>query len=346
MKMLILGGTIFLGRHLVEAARARGHEVTLFNRGLHDPALFPDVERLRGDRGGDLAALRGRHWDAAIDTNGYVPSKVCATARVLADTVRHYTFISSVSVYADLSTPDVDEEAPVSTLTPEQVQAAEEIEPPRLGTVAMAYGEHYGALKALCERKLTEMLPGRVLHVRPGLIVGPYDYSDRFTYWPQRVARGGEVLAPGRPERGVQLIDARDLAAWIIRMGEVGQTGTYNATGPDHLLTMQRVLETCRSVTNSNAMFTWLDDAFLLSNGAAPWGQVPLWIPDDAGMPGFLAMSTARARAAGLTFRPLAETVRDTLAWDDTRPSNSEREAGLSADQEAHLLHGWHEQHG
>src|SRR5689334_6385973 len=209
MKLLILGGTIFVGRHLIDAALSRGHEVTIFNRGLHGPDLYPDVEQLRGTREGDLTALQGRQWDAVIDTNGYVPSIVRASAQLLANVVTHYTFISSISVYAEFSHKGMDETAPVGTITAEQIKEAEQVIPPKKGTTARAYGPSYGPLKALCEQVAEEMMPGRVLVIRPGLIVGPYDYSDRFTYWPYRLARGGEVLAPGRPDSPVQLIDVR-----------------------------------------------------------------------------------------------------------------------------------------
>ena len=346
MKILILGGTIFLGRHLVEAALERGHEVTLFNRGQHGTDLYPQVEQLRGDRWGDLRALEGRQWDAVIDTNGYIPSVVRASARLLAGAVKQYVFISTVSVYADVSVAGVDEVAPVSTITPEQLREAESIVPPAKGVVARAYGEHYGALKALCEQTVEECLPGRVLTVRPGLIVGPYDYSDRFTYWPGRIARGGEVLAPGRPERPVQLIDARDLAEWIIRMIEIGQVGIYNATGPAEVLSMQQILDACKQVNSSDASFTWIDEAFLLSEKVQPWSQIPLWLPEEPESAGFNSLSIERALAAGLTFRRIAETARDTLAWDATRPADEERQAGLAADEEARLLRVWHQRQG
>lgn len=344
MKILILGGTIFLGRHLVEAALKGGHEVTLFNRGRHSSDLYPQVEQLRGDRRGNLHALEGRQWDVVIDTNGYVPSVVRASAALLTRSVKQYVFISSISVYNDVSMPGMDESAPVEILTSEQLHDAESIVPPATGTIARAYREAYGALKALCEQAVEEVMPGRVLNVRPGLVVGPYDYSDRFTYWVGRVARGGEVLAPGRPERPVQLIDARDLAEWIVRMVETGWMGTYNATGPAHVLTMQQVLGACKAASGRSATFTWMDDAFLLKEQVQPWGQVPLWLPEEPESAGFNAISIAKALAAGLTFRPIVETARDTLAWDVTRPADGEREAGLAIEDEIRLLQVWHEQ--
>src|SRR5215207_1183335 len=248
MRILILGGTVFLGRHSVEAALARGHEVTLFNRGTHNPALFPQVEKLHGDRNGDLAVLRGRTWDAVIDTSGYLPRAVRKSAELLSDAANHYTFISSISVYPHPVPRNADESAPVEILDD---PASENI------------GEHYGGLKALCEQVVDEYFPNRAINVRAGLIVGPYDYMDRFPYWVDRVARGGEVLAPGHPDRPVQLIDARDIAEWNIRMIENGMSGTFNVTGPDYLLTMQAMLEAWRRATNSDARFTWMDEAFL-----------------------------------------------------------------------------------
>jgi len=345
MKILILGGTIFQGRHLVEAAISHGHEVTLFNRGQHGPQLYAQVEQLRGDRRGDLHALEGRTWDAVIDTNGYVPSIVRASACLLANRVKQYVFISSISVYLDVSMRGLNETAPISQITPEQVHEAEHILPPAKGIIARAYGESYGALKGLCEQVVEEVLPGRALHVRLGLLIGPYDYSDRFTYWPGRVARGGEVLAPGRKTRPVQVIDARDSAEWMMHMVEAGQMGIYNVTGLPESLTMQQILDTCKAVSGSDATFTWVDDAFLLEEEIQPWWQMPLWLPEDPDVAGINAISIARALETSLTFRPLAETVRDILAWDITRPAGAERRAGLTADDEARLLRVWTEKH-
>lgn len=344
MKLLILGGTIFLGRHLIEAALDRGHEVTIFNRGLHGKDLYPDVEKLRGQREGELTALQGRQWDAVIDTNGYVPSIVRNSARFLANATTHYTFISSISVYAEFSHPGMDETAPVGTITAEQIKEAEQVIPPQQGTPARAYGPSYGPLKALCEQVVEETMPGRVLVIRPGVIVGPYDYSDRFTYWPYRLAQGGEVLAPGRPGSQVQIIDVRDLSEWIIRMIETHQTGTYNTVGPEQPITMQEMLETCQRVSGSNAHFTWIDESFLLEAGAIPWSQVPLWLPDIEGMSGHNAISHMKALAAGLTFRPLAQTARDTLDWASQRSSETRWQAGLTPEDESRFLQAWHQQ--
>jgi 2'-hydroxyisoflavone reductase len=341
MKLLILGGTKFLGRHLVESALARGHEVTLFNRGQLNPELFPEVEKLRGDRDGGLDALKGRRWDAVVDTSGYSPRVVRDSARLLAEAVEHYAFISSISVYKDTSVPGVDEDYPVAAVTDERLREAEALRQSEL-TAAPFFGEMYGALKALCERAAEEVMPGRVLNVRAGLIVGPHDYTDRFTYWPRRVAEGGEVLAPGDPERQVQVIDARDLAEWVLDMAEAGRAGTFNATGPDYNLTMGRVLETCRGTTGSDARFVWVDERFLLDAGVGPWMEMPLWTPaSDEGNRHIMGLSVGKALAAGLKFRPLSETVRDTLEWDLTRPADTQRRAGLAREKEREVLDAW-----
>lgn len=331
MKVLILGGTVFLGRHLVDAALARGHSVTVFHRGHHLADLPPQVERLRGDRTkGELAALRDRRWDAAIDTSGDLPRSVRASAELLASAVDHYTFVSSISVYHDASVIGIDEGAPLAELADADTDAEEE----SAGT--------YGAHKALCERAAEAAMPGRVLHVRPGLIAGPYDPTDRFTYWPRRVARGGEVLAPGRPERAVQFIDARDLAGWIVRMVETRRAGVFNATGPERPLPMRAVLETCQATSGSDATLTWVPDEILLAEQIQPWTELPLWIPESrATHRGFMAVNCARAVGAGLAFRPLAETVRDTLAWDAARPRGTVWQAGLQPEREAAALARW-----
>ncbi|MCK4305271.1 MAG: SDR family oxidoreductase [Candidatus Eisenbacteria sp.] len=324
MKLLVLGGTVFLGRHLVGAALVSGHEVTLFNRGQHNPSAFPKLEKLRGDRNGNLEALRGRRWDAVIDTCGYLPRVVRASGKLLADATDHYTFISSLSVYSDLSSLQIDESTPVGTLEDE--------------TVEEITGETYGPLKALCEQAAEEALPGRVLSIRPGLIVGPHDPSDRFTYWPRRVAQGGEVLAPGRPEREIQFIDVRDLAEWTLRMIEGHHTGTYNATGPERPLTMLAFLEACRTASASDARFVWVDQWMLKEEGIEPYTTMPLWIPDAHD-----TVNCSKAFQEGLMFRLLEETIQDTLAWDTTRPADTEHQAGLSPERESQVLESWHQ---
>ncbi len=318
MKLLVLGGTSFLGRHLAGTALERGHELTLFNRGRTNPELFPEAEKLHGDRDGGLTPLEGRSFDAVVDTSGFFPRIVRASAELLADSAGHYTFVSSVSVYADLSQPP-DESSATGTIEDETVED---------------FGDehqNYGPLKALCERKVERMFPGRALVVRPGLIVGPYDPTDRFTYWPRRLAHGGKILAPGTPDRPVQFIDARDLADWIVRMAEERRSGIFNAA--NHGATFGDVL--------ARADVVWVDDAFLLEQGVGEWMELPLWIADPA-FAGMEEVDVSRAVAAGLTFRPIAETIRDTAEWDATRDEYVPK-AGLAPEREAALLAAWRE---
>ena len=274
MKLLILGGTRFLGRHLVTAAQVRGHEVTLFNRGNYKT----DLESIKGDRHTELHKLQGRRWDAVVDTSGHLPRSVRAAAEVLANEVERYVFISSQNAYRDVGIRGIEETYPLRTLTTEQLERANSIDT----SGQPSYGELYGGLKALCEQAAEEVMPNRVLIIRPGLIVGPDDYSDRFTYWPVRVARGGEVLAPGRPDRFIQFIDVRDLAEWTISMIEQKATGAYNTHGLPNTLTMQQLLDECKSVTGSDAQFTWISEAFLLQENVAAWSELPLWLPEEA----------------------------------------------------------------
>jgi 2'-hydroxyisoflavone reductase len=325
MRILIIGGTRFLGRALVGSALARGHRLTLFNRGRSNPDLFPQVERLTGDRLVGLEPLQGQEWDAVIDTCGYEPAAVRLSAGLLAGAVHRYVFISSISVYADMSRPGVDELAPLARL-PEG--AGEEFQM-----------EHYGPLKALCEQAAEQAMRGRALTIRPGLIVGEYDPTDRFTYWPWRIAQGGDVLAPGKPTHLTQFIDARDLADWIIRMVEQEAAGVYNATGPGRPLAMGELFEACLAVSGSAARLHWVPETFLLENGVQPWSELPLWLPESE--PEYAGMDQAdirKALAAGLTFRPLEDTLRSTLAWANSRPAGHEWRAGLAREREAELL--------
>ena len=328
MKLLVLGGTVFLGRHVTECALARGHDVTLFHRGHHGADLFPAVERIIGDRDGGLDALHGRTWDAVVDTSGYVPRIVGASARTLASSCGFYAFVSSVSVYSDFSQVAMTEDAPVGVLDD---TSTEEIT-----------GETYGPLKALCEQAVADAFGTRCAIVRPGLIVGPCDPSDRFTYWPARLDRGGEVLAPGNPDRPVQFIDARDLASWIVDLCERAQSGTYNAVGPGHRYTFGELLDECRRASGQSATLTWVPDAFLIAQGVEPWTGLPLWIPDDANMSGLETVSGTRAYGAGLRCRSVGETVADTLAWHRSRPSDITWRAGISEERERAVLDTWH----
>jgi 2'-hydroxyisoflavone reductase len=331
MRLLVLGGTKFLGRGIVDAALAAGHSVTLFNRGLTNPGLYPEVGALRGDRDGDLAALRGREWDAVIDPSGYMPRVVRASAELLRGAVAHYVFVSSISVYALPFPPGIDESAP---LVPAVEDAAE------------VTGESYGGLKVGCEQVVREVFDGAHTNVRAGLIVGPHDPTGRFTYWPVRVARGGEVLAPGDPARIVQVVDARDLGAWLVHVAEQRVAGDFNASGEPRF-SMGELLETCRRVSASDAELVWITDEFLLERGVGAWLELPLWL--EPAEVGFLQVDVTKAVAAGLRFRPLQETVADTLAWaaQDGAPGPLASgmqigEAGLRPEREAELLAAWH----
>jgi 2'-hydroxyisoflavone reductase len=341
MKLLIIGGTRFLGRHLVAVALSRNHEVTLFNRGSRRSPT--DVETIKGDRNTDLNTLRGRRWDAVIDTCGYLPRTVRASAQALSDSVDRYVFISSQSAYADFSTCGVDENSPLQSLTNEQIETANNID--TTGQVsAFTYGEMYGGLKALCEEAAEEAMADRVLTIRPGLIVGPYDHTDRFTYWVTRVAHGGEVLAPGQPDRLVQFIDVRDLAEWTVSSIEDKRIGIYNCNGLPNYVTMEALLEECKNVSDSNASFTWVDEKFLLQEEVKPWGEMPLWIPEESApdLRGFMFTSIDKALNAGLKFRPLSDTILATLVWYKTSEAQRNLEAGIEIGKEKALLRKWH----
>ena len=301
MKLLVLGGTKFLGRHTVDAALVAGHEVTIFTRGQTNPDLYPEVEHLTGDRDGDLAALEGRTWDGVVDTSGYVPRILRQSAELLRDAVGRYVFVSSISVYDDFSRP-ISETDPVAKL---EDPASEEIM------------EHYGALKAACETVIEEVYGQRGANVRAGLIVGPYDPTDRFTYWPRRIAAGDDVLGPGDPDAPVQFVDARDLAAWLVKLALEGPGGVFNATGPARPLTFRELLDRSAAAIGSHPNVIWVDEQVVLDAGIEGWSELPLWLPGDE-YGGMARADASKALAAGLTFRPLEETVVDTLAWDRT----------------------------
>ncbi len=327
-RILILGGTGFLGPKTVEAALARGHEVTIFNRGKREkflPFPFKNVEHLYGnrdpllpaddERGPDkqllhpdakplgLEQLKGRSWDAVIDNSGYVPRIVKASAELLAPHAKQYIFISSISAYASNTTPGADESAPLATITDPTVET--------LG----ARFENYGALKALCEQAAQTAFSGRAAIVRPGYIVGPGDPTDRFTYWPVRIARGGEVLAPGSPDDPVEWIDVRDLAAWLVKLVEDGTSGAFNAVGPERPGKWGDVLDACVTAANGKASLTWIPNEWLEKNGQGGEDGFPIWAPPTGESAGFHTWSNARARGAGLTFRPVGDTIEATLAW-------------------------------
>jgi 2'-hydroxyisoflavone reductase len=318
VRVLLLGGPRFLGRAVADAALERGHELTFFNRGRTNPELYPEAEHLIGDRAGDLGALNGRAWDGVIDTSGYLPGAVRASAEVLRSS-GHYCFVSTVSVYADFGAP-IDESRPVAELgdLPEDEVT----------------DESYGPLKALCETRVLEVFADRAVVVRPGLISGPHDPTGRFTYWPHRIARGGEVLAPAPADAPMQSVDARDFGAWLVSLCEQKANGTFNATHPG--FTWSDLVESCREVAGEEAQITWVAPEFLVEHGVGQWMELPLWIHDPA-----LAyadrVDVTRALDAGLTFSPLAETVRGALSEAATTDA-----AGLSPDREAELLALWH----
>jgi 2'-hydroxyisoflavone reductase len=345
MKLLILGGTRFVGRNLVMAALERGHEITLFNRGQHAPEQLANIERIQGDRNKDLNKLRGRRWDAAVDTSGYLPRTVKASAETLVESVDRYVFVSSQSVYADASQAGIDETAPVATLTSEQLDRANSLDSSGQAS-ALTYGEMYGGLKALCEQTVEKVFPARALIVRPGVVVGPHDYSDRFTYWVVRISSGGEVLAPGRADRHVQFIDARDLGEWTVSMIERKETGIYNATGSPQTVTMRNLLEVCREVTGAHASFTWVSEDFLMKEGVTPWSKMPLWIPEeDERLRGYMLINCDKAIRAGLRWRALNDTIKDTFTWYKTSFGNEPLKAGIDSATEEALLRKWHESH-
>src|ERR1700733_10364820 len=312
MRLLVIGGTRFLGRHVVDCAQARDHELTLFNRGRTDPSPIAGVEQIHGDREQDLALLAGRSWDAVIDTSGYWPRVVRASAEMLAGNVDRYVFVSSISAYGSFPEPGLDEDAPTAS------------DPPPDASDVM---EHYAELKAACERVVASVLPGRALVIRPGLIVGPLDPTDRFTYWVRRLAEGGRVLAPDAPDQPVQLIDARDLADWTVRMAEEGASGVYNATGPAEPLTFGPLLERAAAAVGGRSELVWIDEGRLAEAGGEPGDELPVWLdlPRNGEFRGLCAVDVRRAVGAGLEFRALEDTVTDTLAWDQQRAQASRR---------------------
>jgi nucleoside-diphosphate-sugar epimerase len=324
MDFLILGGTSFLGRPLVQAALERGYRVTLFNRGKSNPGLFPEIEELQGKRGGDLSVLRARSWDAMMDTSGYLPREVQASAGLLADSAGHYTFVSSISVYENFGRTGLEKEPRFS---PRRTQS------PRSWTWSSTAGSRWGA-----SRRWRRRCRGETLWL--GIIVGPHDYMNRFPYWCRQVAEGGEVLAPGDPGQQVQLLDARDLAGWRLRMAEGRQTGVYNATGLARRLTIRGMLEGIREATGSDALFVWASEEFLLEAGVKPWEEMPFWVPKE--MAGILAVDVDRAVGAPLAFRSLAETVSDTLCANAVK-LEVKFDAGISWERERGLLRAWRE---
>jgi 2'-hydroxyisoflavone reductase len=325
--ILILGGTGFLGPATVEVAKARGHQITLFNRGRTRPGLFPGIETLLGDRDPDkgegLNALRNRKWDAVIDNSGYFPRLVAASAKLLAPNTGQYIFISSISAYADNSVENQDETAKLAT-TPDPA-------------VEKVTDQTFGPLKVLCEKAAEAALPGRTTIVRPGYIVGPDDPSGRFTYWPVRIDRGGEVLVPGAPADPVQVIDVRDLGAWLVTLIEQGTMGTFNATGPRDRLAWGELVQACRKATRSGHTLTWVPGDWIHKQADEVF---PIWAPYLADTRGFHTWKNARAVQAGLKFRPYGETVADTLRWYKSQTERSKL-SGPPEAREAQLLAAW-----
>jgi 2'-hydroxyisoflavone reductase len=336
LRLLILGGTRFIGVHMTQLALARGHSVAFFNRGRTKTDLFPDIERIKGDRNGQLDGLKDRNFDAVIDNSGYVPRHVKLSAELLRNKAPRYVFISSISVYPDFATPR-GEDSPVAKIDDESVEKVD--------------GTTYGPLKALCEKAAVAAYGDQATVLRPGLIVGPDDNTDRFTYWPARAARGGEILAPGAASDGIQVIDVRDLAAFTLRCIEGNVGGKFNVVSQPGRFTIGQLLsESVRAATaqvkpRPKSQITWVPADFLEQQKVAPWSDMPVWFPLAGSEAAGASTPIERGLAAGLTVRPLASTVRDTLAWHLKRPA-AEREkllAGLDAARETAVLKAWRE---
>ena len=341
LRILILGGTGFTGPFQVKYALSRGHKVTVFNRGKTHPGELPkEAEQLLGDRNGQLDALKGRKWDVVVDIPTTLPVWVRDAAQVLQGNVDRYVFISTISVYSDNSKPGMDESGPLA-----KYEGADAMKETQQTLTASRYGL-YGPLKVLSEKEAEKWFRGKALIVRPGLIVGPGDESDRFTYWPVRLDRGGEILAPGAPTDPVQFIDARDLAEWTIRMVEQGTTGTFNATGPKSKLTIGEMLDGIKKVTNTESRFTWVDADFLAARKVRPWSDMPVWVPPRGGEAGFAEISIKKALDKGLTFRSVPDTARATLDWfrKQTPERQSKLKAGIKPERETEVLAAWHAQ--
>jgi len=325
MKILILGGKKFLEFALVEAMLEAGHTPMLFNDGLTNPDLFPQVKHLIGDRDHDLNALKRRKWDAVIDTNGFVPRIVKKSAKMLSGKCGTYIFISSISVYQDFTTPDIREDYPLAQLEDHSFEDYS--------------GDAFGPLKALCEYEIQQNFVGKVLAIRSGIIVGPNDPSDRFAYWPWRVSLGGRVLVPAPPSSNLQFIDVRDLAAFILKLIEDNKEGVLNVTGPKRPTTFGALMVASREAALSDASFVWVEEPFLLEEGVSPWSELPMWIPtSNPSFAGFYTINIDKALKAGLSLRPLSQTVRDTLAWLKTRPDHQKLNAGMDISTETKLL--------
>jgi 2'-hydroxyisoflavone reductase len=331
LSILLLGGTRFIGVPITELALARGHKVTFFNRGRTNADLFPEIERITGDRNGQIDGLKGRKFDAVIDTSGYVPRQVKITAELLAPVARQYVFVSSISVYPNFSEPRT-EDSPVAVLKDESIEKVD--------------NDTYGPLKALCEKAAETAMPGRVTVIRPGLIVGPHDSTDRFTYWPARAAKGGKMLAPGKPSDGVQIIDARDLAAFTLDALEKETFGIFNLVSPPGTFTIGDVVNESVRAANRQAkpaptpQAVWASAPFLAEQKVEGWSDMPVWVDAKGDQAAFAGTSAARAMKAGLKITPMRTTCEDTLAWHLKRPA-AEREklkAGIAPEREKEVL--------
>lgn len=322
MRILVLGGTLFYGRHFTELALRQGHEVTLFTRGLHNADLFEGAERRQGDRDGGLAALAEGTWDAVLDTCGYVPRVVGASASFLKDRVRTYAFVSSISVFSDAAEAPITETSPVGRLDDPQTEVVD--------------GATYGPLKALCEEAVRDVFGDHALIIRPGLIVGPYDSSDRFTYWPWRLSRGGDVVVPDRPDQAVQIIDARDLAEWTLQALEQGLSGSYNATGPSEPYRLRSMLERMAAAVGGDAKLVSVSFEKLKEHDVRFWTELPLCMGD--GGDDTMRCDVSKVVEAGMRFRTLEETSRDTLAFAKSRGEDFPWRNGLPAEKEAAIL--------
>jgi len=336
MKILVIGGTKFLGRHIITAALKNNHEVILFNRGKFSTEKIENVEQIHGDRNQNLEQLCGRNWDVCVDTCGYLPQTVKLSAEFLSDKANQYVFISSGSVYSDTRELNYDETTATAKLTEKQESEVEKIDP-KGELNGLVLGENYGALKFLCEAAAETAMPNRVLSVRAGMIVGAFDWTDRFAYWVMRVARGGKVLAPGKPENFAQLIDAQDLSEWIIKMVEENDNGIFNVTGKPFELDFGKMLDAIKKATKSDAEFVWADEKFLTENKVEPWSEMPFYLPESfEEARGFLAMNVDKALAKGLKFRSLSDTILDVWNW--RKNQDHQMKAGISAERERELL--------
>jgi len=341
LEILVLGGTGLIGPPMVEYALARGHNLTLFNRGKTNSHLFPDVERIKGDRNDDISALEkavadGRRWDVVIDNTASIPRWVSESAGLLSGAADLYLYTSSISAYADSSVPGADETAAVGQISSEDEALVK--------TTKDITGENYGPLKARCEEEARKAFPGKTIVVRPGLIVGPGDYSDRFSYWPIRIFSGGEVMAPGNPDDPVQFIDCRDLGEWYIRLVEAKAVNTYNGVGPRSPMSIAGMLYGIRAAVDNEISFTWVDAEFLEKHEVQPWMEMTVWVPPVGEYAGFSSSSIQRALDAGLSFRPLADTADATMDYWNSLPEERRAtpRAGLSPEKEKIVLAAWH----